>query len=59
VVGPEGSEVWVSDNRATNHITSDDRNVYDRIDVPPGKEYVLIGNGRGMRVKGVGSHNLT
>ncbi|CAM9331230.1 unnamed protein product, partial [Laminaria digitata] len=50
--GPEGSEVWVSDNGATNHITSDDRNVYDWID------YVLIGNGRGMRVKGVGSLNL-
>ena len=58
VVGPEGSEVWVSDNGATNHITSDARNVYDWIDVPPGKEYVLIGNGKGMKVKGVGSLNL-
>ncbi|CAN0279287.1 unnamed protein product, partial [Laminaria digitata] len=56
--GPEGSEVGVSDNGATNHIISDARNVYDWIDVPPGKEYVLIGNGRGMRVRGVGSLNL-
>ncbi|CAN0289655.1 unnamed protein product, partial [Laminaria digitata] len=58
VVGPEGSEVWVSDNGAMNLITSDPRNVYDWIDVPPGEEYVLIGNGRRMRVRGVGSLNL-
>ncbi|CAN0463970.1 unnamed protein product, partial [Laminaria digitata] len=55
---PEGSEVWVSDNGATNHITSDARNFYGWIDVPPGKEHALIGNGRGMRVKGVGSLHL-
>ncbi|CAN0594067.1 unnamed protein product, partial [Laminaria digitata] len=55
---PQGSEVWVSDNGATTHIPSDARNVYDWIDIPPGKEHVLIGTGRGMRVTGVGSLNL-
>ena len=27
--GPAGGEFWVSDNGATNHITSDACNVYD------------------------------
>ena len=28
-LGPRGSELWVSDNEATNHITNDPRNLYD------------------------------
>ena len=58
VVGPPGSEIWISDNGATNHITNDSTNVYDWVKIPPGKEQVLIGNGKGMRVVGVGSLNL-
>lgn len=56
--GPVSSEVWVSDNRATNHITSNVRNVYDWIDIPSGKERVMIANGKAMRVIGLGSLNL-
>ena len=37
-VGPPGGELWVSDNGATDHITSDPTNVYDWVDIPPGKE---------------------
>ncbi|CAN0019315.1 unnamed protein product, partial [Laminaria digitata] len=58
VVGPPGSEIWVSAYGATNHITNDSSNVYDSVPVPPGKEQVLIGNGKGMRVRGVGRLNL-
>ncbi|CAN0470993.1 unnamed protein product, partial [Laminaria digitata] len=42
------------DNGATNHITNDARNVYNWVEIP-GKEKVLIGNGKGTRVIGVGS----
>ena len=56
--GPSGSELWVSENGATNHVTSDPRNVYDWVEIPPGKEKVLIGRGKEMRVRGVGSLDL-
>ncbi|CAM9191416.1 unnamed protein product, partial [Laminaria digitata] len=46
---------WISDNGATNHITNDSSNVYDWAEIPPGKEQVLTGNGKGMRGVGVGS----
>ena len=58
-VGSVGSELWVSDNGATDHITNDPTNVYDWEAIPPGKEKVLIGGGKEMRVMGVGSLNLT
>ena len=45
----------VSDNGATNHITNDSRHVCDWVEIPPGKEKVLIGDGREMPVHGVGS----
>ena len=45
-VGPVGSELWVSDNGATNHITNDPTNVYDWEAISPGKEKVLIGDGK-------------
>ena len=57
-VGPAGSGVWVSDNWATNHITSSSRNMYDCVEIPRGKEQVLLGDGKAMRVLGVGSLNL-
>ena len=49
--GPPGSELWVSDNGATNHVTSDPSNVYVWVEIPPGKEKVLIGSGKEMRVR--------
>ena len=48
----------VSDNGATNHITNDSRHVCDWVEIPPGKEKVLIGDGREMRVLDVGILNL-
>ena len=56
--GPPGGELWVLDNGATNRITSDPTNVYDWIEIPKGKEKVLIGDGKGMEVLGIGSLNL-
>ena len=56
--GPAGSEFWVSDNGATNHITSDARNVYEWVEIPPEKRKVMAGHGKAMRVIGVGSLNL-
>ena len=56
--GPAGGELWVSDNGATNHITSDARNVYDWVEIPPEKRKVMIGDGKAMRVIGVSSLNL-
>ena len=56
--GPAGSDFWVSDNGATNHITSDARNVYDWVEIPPEKRKVMIGDGKATRVIGVGSLNL-
>ena len=56
--GPAVSEFWVSDNGATNHITSDACNVYDWVEIPPEKRNVMIGDGKAMRVIGVGSLNL-
>ena len=58
-VGPVDSELCVSDNGATNHITNDPTNVYDGEEIPPGKEKVLIDDGKEMRAMGVGSLNLT
>ena len=55
---PPDSEGWVSDNGATNNFTSDSSNVYDWVEIPPGKERVLIGDGKAMGVTGVGSLNL-
>ena len=57
-VEPPGSELWISDNGATNHIINDSRNVYDWVETPPGKEKVLNGDWKGMRVIGVGTLNL-
>ena len=56
--GPAGDGVWVSDNGATNHITSDARNVYNWVEIPPEKLKVIIGDGKAMRVIGVGILNL-
>ena len=55
---PPSSKRWVSDNGATNHFTSDSSNVYDWIEIPPGKERVLIGDGKAIKVTVVGSLNL-
>ena len=49
--------LWVSDHGATNRITNDPRILYDGLAIPPGEKKVLIGNGRAMRVLGVGSLN--
>ena len=57
-VGLRGSELWVSGNRATNHIPSDPRHVYDWVEITPDKEKLLIGHERAMQVLGVGSLNL-
>ena len=57
VEGPAGSGLRVSDNGVTNHTTGD-RNVYDWVDIPRGKDHGLIGSGKNMRVVGVGRHNL-
>ena len=56
--GPVASAFWVSDNGAMNHITSDARNVYDSVEIPPEKRKVIIGDGKARRVIGVGSLNL-
>ena len=56
--GPAGSEYWVSDNGATNHITSDARNVYDWVEIPPQKRKIVFGDGKAMRVIEVGSLNM-
>ena len=55
---PAGSEFWVSDIGATIHITSDARNVCDWVEIHPEKRQVVIGDGKTMRVVGVGSINL-
>lgn len=54
-VRPAGSEVWVSDNQATGHISNNSRNVYDCVDNPPDTQNVLTGDGKEMRVLGAGS----
>ena len=56
--GPAGNEFMVSDNGATNRITSDARNVYDWVEIPPEKRKYMIGDGEAMRVIGSGSLNL-
>ena len=58
VEGPAGSQLQVSDNGVTNHITGDSRNVCDWVEFPRGKDHGLIGSGKNMRVVGVGSHSL-
>ena len=58
VLGPRGSELYVSDNRATDHYTNDPRDVYDWVKIPPGKEKVLFGDKGAMRVLGVSILNL-
>ena len=58
VVGPAGSLVWVFHNGATHHITSDPRNVYDRIDIPSGREIGLVRNPEAIKIEGIGSFNL-
>ena len=55
---PAGSELRVSDNEVTIHITGDSRNVYDWVEIPRGIDHGLIGCGTNMRMVGVGSHNL-
>ena len=47
-----------ADNGATNHITSDGRNVYDWVEIPPEKQKVMIGDGKAIRVIGVRSLNF-
>ena len=47
IIGPPGSELWVSDIGATNHITSDPTNVYDCVDIPPCKEKVFNSKRKG------------
>lgn len=58
VVGSPYHEFWVSDNGVANPITNDSRNVHDWVGIPPGKERLLIGNGKEMRVTGAGSLSL-
>ena len=58
VLGPTGSLVLVFPHRATNHTTSDPRNVYDRIDIPSGKEIGLVGNAKAITIKGIDSFSL-
>ena len=50
--------MWVSDNGATNHVTSDPRFVYDSVEIPPGQDKVLIGDEKEMNVIGIRSLNL-
>ena len=45
-VGPSGSELWVSDTGATNHITGDPSNANDWVGNRPGTEKVLTRSGR-------------
>ena len=52
--GPAGSEFEVFDNGAM----SDARNVHDWVEIPPEKRNFMIGDGKAMRVIGVGSLNL-
>ena len=56
--GTPGSELWVSDNGAMNHVTSYPSNVYHWVEIPPGNENVLIGSRKEMRGRRVGSLNL-
>ena len=58
VEGQAGSELRVSDNGATNHITVDSRNVNNWVEIPRGKDHGLIGSRKNKRVVGEGSHNL-
>ena len=37
IVEPPGSELWISDNGATNHITNDSQHIYDWVEIPPAK----------------------
>ena len=57
-VDPACSEFLVSDNGATNYHSSRSRNMYDWVKIPRGKEKVLIGHGKAMRVLGVVSLNV-
>ena len=55
---PHGSEMWVSDNGATYHVTSYPRFMYDWVEIPPGQEKVLIGDGKEINGILMGSLNL-
>ena len=55
---PPGSEMWVSDNGATNHVTCDPLFVYEWAEISPGKKKVMIGDGKEMNEIGIGSLNL-
>ena len=56
--GPPGIELWVSDSRGTNHVTTDpSNNVYGWVEIPPGEETVVIGSGKKMRLRGLRSIN--
>ena len=57
-VGPRGSELWASEKGATNHVSNDARKVYDWVEILLGRDKVLIGDGKAMRVLGVGSLNI-
>ena len=50
--------MWLSDDGATNHVTSDPWFVYDWVEIPPGKEKVSIGDEKEMNEIGIGSLNL-
>ena len=56
--GPQDSELWMSDNGATNHVTTDPSNVYHWVEITLGKEKVLIESGKALRLRRVGSVNL-
>ena len=55
---PPSDERWVSDDGDTNHFTRYSSNLYDLVMILPGKERVLIGDGKAMRETGVGSLNF-
>lgn len=55
---PAGAGLWVSGNGAANHITNDARNGYGWVEIPPGKENVLKGDGKTLVLVGVGSVSL-
>ena len=58
VLGPTGGLVWVFHSHATNHITNDARNAYDKIDIASGREIGLMRNPKGNNIEGIGNFNL-
>ena len=58
VLGPTGGLVWVFHSHATNHITNDARNAYDKIDIASGREIGLVRKPKATNIEGIGSLNL-